>query len=186
MAANRRRGEIAAIIDGTERVLCLTPGRAGRARKRLRGRRPQRADGALRHGQALGAGHLQGSRRRPARRRHAGHRGRCAGHAAGRRRGGFRGDRRRAAEGDLRRPGGGGDGGPSSAASGTARRFPWDELIATGLGLLRLSPRDFWAMTPREIGHLLLALRGDQVAPPSRASLDTLMAQYPDRSRGRT
>ena len=27
-------------------------------------------------------------------------------------------------------------------------RFPWAEMMAMGLGALRLSPRDFWAATP--------------------------------------
>ena len=69
-----------------------------------------------------------------------------------------------------------------SAAAGEARRFPWDDVIALGLGLLRLSPRDFWAMTPREIA---LALRpyggGDGAArPPGREAMAALMALYPD------
>jgi uncharacterized phage protein (TIGR02216 family) len=68
-----------------------------------------------------------------------------------------------------------------SAAAGEARRFPWDDAIALGLGLLRLSPRDFWAMTPREIA---LALRpyggGEAVRPPGREAVTALMALYPD------
>eukprot|EP01037_Dinobryon_pediforme_P013990 gene13990-14107_t len=29
--------------------------------------------------------------------------------------------------------------------------FPWDEALALGLGILRLPPREFWMMTPREL-----------------------------------
>jgi uncharacterized phage protein (TIGR02216 family) len=54
--------------------------------------------------------------------------------------------------------------------------------MACGLGLLRLRPADFWAMTPRE---LALALRGAAGLPASggalhRADLDRLMQRFPD------
>ena len=68
-----------------------------------------------------------------------------------------------------------------SAAAGEARRFPWDDAVALGLGLLRLSPRDFWAMTPRE---LALAPRlyggGEAARPPGREAVEALMALFPD------
>lgn len=68
-----------------------------------------------------------------------------------------------------------------NAAAGEARRFPWDDLIGLGLGLLRLSPRDFWSMTPREMAHVLRSLGLDGAAgPPGRRSLEALMALYPD------
>lgn len=66
-------------------------------------------------------------------------------------------------------------------AAGEARRFPWDELIGLGLGLLRLAPRDFWSATPREMAHVLRSLGIDGAGgPPGRPSLDALMALYPD------
>ena len=54
--------------------------------------------------------------------------------------------------------------------------------MATGLGLLGLSPRDFWAMTPREYAA---AVRGRFGPPPSeavfrRVDLDALMHRFPD------
>lgn len=68
-----------------------------------------------------------------------------------------------------------------SAAAGEARRFPWDELIGLGLGLLRLAPRDFWSMTPREMAHVLRSLGFDDAGgAPGRQGLDALMALYPD------
>ncbi|WP_084465886.1 MULTISPECIES: rcc01693 family protein [unclassified Aminobacter] len=70
-----------------------------------------------------------------------------------------------------------------NAATGSARRFPWDDVIALGLGLLRLPPRDFWTMTPRELAHALRFLRGDQT-PPTRAALAELMRMFPDQPRG--
>lgn len=48
-----------------------------------------------------------------------------------------------------------------------------------GLGTLRLAPRDFWAMTPREVAAAAnLFLR--QADMPDRAALERLMAAYPD------
>lgn len=51
--------------------------------------------------------------------------------------------------------------------------------MGLGLGVLRLSPAQFWAMTPRE---LRAAARGP-VAPaaaPNRSGLDALMRRFPD------
>lgn len=61
------------------------------------------------------------------------------------------------------------------------RLFPWDEIIGLGLGLLRLAPRDFWAMTPREMAHVLRLVSGGGItSPPGRRGLDALMALFPD------
>ncbi|CAN5209193.1 hypothetical protein BH10PSE7_BH10PSE7_03700 [soil metagenome] len=54
-------------------------------------------------------------------------------------------------------------------------KFPWAELMHLGLGRLRLSPRDFWAMTLREL-HAALGVR----QPLRRAELDDLMRRFPD------
>jgi uncharacterized phage protein (TIGR02216 family) len=61
--------------------------------------------------------------------------------------------------------------------------FPWDDAIAAGLGILRLAPRDFWSMTPRELS---LALRGAAGMPASeepfaRSNLAALMQRFPDK-----
>lgn len=67
------------------------------------------------------------------------------------------------------------------AAAGEARLFPWDDMIGLGLGLLRLAPRDFWAMTPREMAHVLnLFSGGGAASSPGKRSLDALMALFPD------
>ena len=58
--------------------------------------------------------------------------------------------------------------------------------MACGLGLLRLRPADFWAMTPRE---LALALKGAAGLLPvtggslHRADLDRLMHRFPDHAQ---
>ena len=56
-------------------------------------------------------------------------------------------------------------------------------MIALGLGLLRLSPRDFWAMTPRELSHVLGVLGGGgaEASPPTRSALHALMRMFPDK-----
>jgi len=61
-----------------------------------------------------------------------------------------------------------------------AAAFPWDEAMSVGLGLLRLSPRDFWRMTPRELAGALKPLAARAGAPTSRGGLDDLMRRFPD------
>ena len=61
------------------------------------------------------------------------------------------------------------------------RPFPWAEVMAIGLGVLRLPPRDFWAMTPVEFGRAVSGLTGGASAPMSRESFNALMARFPDR-----
>jgi uncharacterized phage protein (TIGR02216 family) len=52
--------------------------------------------------------------------------------------------------------------------------------MAAGLGVFRLSSRDFWALTPREFEAIAQALAGDPVTAPDRAGLDQLMSRFPD------
>lgn len=58
--------------------------------------------------------------------------------------------------------------------------FPWSEAMRFGLGVLRLPPRDFWAMSPRELASAWGAIMGDRAAPLGRGDLDTLMERFPD------
>ncbi len=58
--------------------------------------------------------------------------------------------------------------------------FPWAEAIGFGLGVLRLPPEAFWRMTPRELAHAIVAVRGRNVAPIDRSGLDDLMQRFPD------
>ena len=60
--------------------------------------------------------------------------------------------------------------------------FPWDEAIGFGLGVLRLPPAQFWAMTPRELAFAIRGICGTVAEPIDRASLDALMKQFPDRA----
>jgi uncharacterized phage protein (TIGR02216 family) len=60
--------------------------------------------------------------------------------------------------------------------------FPWDAAMTAGLGTLRLAPRDFWSMTPRELDAALRGALGLVAAAPSmtRSDLVALMEAYPD------
>jgi uncharacterized phage protein (TIGR02216 family) len=53
--------------------------------------------------------------------------------------------------------------------------------MAAGLGMLRLAPAVFWAMTPRELDAALRGAFGMAASQPmSRSDFAALMAAYPD------
>ncbi len=52
--------------------------------------------------------------------------------------------------------------------------------MAIGLGLLRLQPDAFWAMTPREFERAASVLVPACAAPPGRRDLAALMRAFPD------
>lgn len=57
--------------------------------------------------------------------------------------------------------------------------FPWESVLAYGLGCLRLHPNAFWALSLREFSAL--AARG--FAPDAamvRSGLAAMMAKFPD------
>lgn len=57
----------------------------------------------------------------------------------------------------------------------------WPGLMRAGLHGLRLTPREFWALTPAE---LQIMLGVDKVAPPmGRARLNELLRAFPDRAK---
>jgi len=60
--------------------------------------------------------------------------------------------------------------------------FDWRAAMAFGLGVLKLSPKKFWSMTPRELEAALAGHygRAPGARPPRRSDLEHLMAQYPD------
>lgn len=55
--------------------------------------------------------------------------------------------------------------------------------MLAGLGVLRLSPQEFWSMTPRELAYALDGLRGitPASARPARGDLLALMRRFPDQ-----
>lgn len=58
--------------------------------------------------------------------------------------------------------------------------FPWKEAMRFGLGVLRLPPRDFWAMSPRELAAAWGAVMGERAGPLGRTELERLMESFPD------
>ena len=58
--------------------------------------------------------------------------------------------------------------------------FPWEAAMRFGLGVLRLPPRDFWALTPRELASAWGAIMGSATGPLSRSDLTDLMERFPD------
>jgi uncharacterized phage protein (TIGR02216 family) len=58
--------------------------------------------------------------------------------------------------------------------------FPWDEAMRFGFGVMHLSSREFWGLSPRELAAAFTATSG-RSAPPSRARLDELMGRFPDK-----
>jgi uncharacterized phage protein (TIGR02216 family) len=61
------------------------------------------------------------------------------------------------------------------------RPFPWAAAMAFGLGVLRLPPQHFWALTPRELAAAYEAHGGSaRCVAPGRARLEEMMETYPD------
>lgn len=58
--------------------------------------------------------------------------------------------------------------------------MPWDEAMAIGFGLLRLSPAAFWAMTPREFERAVSVFVPPGQTVPARPMLAALMQDFPD------
>jgi uncharacterized phage protein (TIGR02216 family) len=58
--------------------------------------------------------------------------------------------------------------------------FPWTEAMRLGFGVLKLSSKEFWGLTPRELAAAFEALSGNRSAPPDRSRLATLMERFPD------
>jgi uncharacterized phage protein (TIGR02216 family) len=62
--------------------------------------------------------------------------------------------------------------------------FPWDEAMRFGFGTLRLGPREFWGLTPRELASAFEGLSGrTRPRPPDRATIDRLLAAFPDEEK---
>ena len=58
--------------------------------------------------------------------------------------------------------------------------FPWAAAMQFGLGVLKLPPKHFWGLTPRELAAAFEALSGPRRVPPDRERLKTLMERFPD------
>lgn len=58
--------------------------------------------------------------------------------------------------------------------------FPWREAMQLGFGVLHLSSKEFWGLTPRELAAAFEAVSGRRTGAPNRAGLDGLMERFPD------
>lgn len=58
----------------------------------------------------------------------------------------------------------------------------WPALMRAGLVGLRLTPDQFWRLTPAEL-RLMLG-QGAGMPAMNRAGLDALLAAYPDKTKG--
>lgn len=64
-----------------------------------------------------------------------------------------------------------------------AALFAWDEAMTIGLGVLRLTSKAFWSMTPREFAAATgVGIR--QRTAPGRSQLEALEQRYPDKPKG--
>jgi len=60
--------------------------------------------------------------------------------------------------------------------------LPWPELMAFGFGHLRLSSKEFWAMSLQELDSAIEGCLGKNAKsyPLARHQLDELMHEHPD------
>jgi len=58
--------------------------------------------------------------------------------------------------------------------------FPWREAMQLGFGVLRLSSKDFWGLTPRELSAAFEVRSGGHSGAPDRDRLGKLMERFPD------
>lgn len=64
------------------------------------------------------------------------------------------------------------------------RAFPWDEAMRLGFGVLHLSSREFWGLSPRELAAAFEAQSGQRRGmAPGREALAGLMERFPDEVR---
>ena len=55
--------------------------------------------------------------------------------------------------------------------------FPWSDAMRLGFGVLKLSSKEFWGLTPRE---LAAAFGGARTGAPGRDELGRMMERFPD------
>jgi len=59
-------------------------------------------------------------------------------------------------------------------------QFPWADAMRFGFGVLRLSSKEFWGLTPRELAAAFEALSGGRPTAPDRDRLGKMMERFPD------
>lgn len=63
------------------------------------------------------------------------------------------------------------------------RPFPWEEVMAFGLGRLRLAPRDFWALSLPELAGAMQSTNPRLAVPVTRQWLSEAMQRFPDTAQ---
>lgn len=58
--------------------------------------------------------------------------------------------------------------------------FPWVEVMGFGFGVLRLSSKTFWSMSPREINAAYTGIYGTGNQRIARQSLVDMIERFPD------
>ena len=58
--------------------------------------------------------------------------------------------------------------------------FPWGDAMRLGFGVLKLSSKEFWGLTPRELAAAFEGVAGRRTRAPDRDALDKLMEKFPD------
>jgi uncharacterized phage protein (TIGR02216 family) len=58
--------------------------------------------------------------------------------------------------------------------------FPWRDAMRLGFGVLKLSSKDFWGLTPRELAAAFEALSRPRAGAPDRSQLSKMMERFPD------
>jgi uncharacterized phage protein (TIGR02216 family) len=56
--------------------------------------------------------------------------------------------------------------------------FPWADAMRLGFGVLKLSSKEFWGLTPRELAAAFGG--GSRSGAPDRSELGRLMERFPD------
>ena len=60
------------------------------------------------------------------------------------------------------------------------RHFPWDDAMRLGFGVLRLSSKEFWGLTPRALAAAFEGIAGKRAGTPDRGELGRMMERFPD------
>ena len=59
-------------------------------------------------------------------------------------------------------------------------RFTWEDAMRLAFGVLRLSSREFWGLTPRELAAAFEGIARRRAGAPDRGELGRMMERYPD------
>ncbi len=65
-------------------------------------------------------------------------------------------------------------------ANSKLRAFPWKEAMEFGFGVLNLSSKQFWQLSPRELFAAYRAFSPKIIKPLQREELQDLIRQFPD------